>query len=189
MPRFLAAAYQLLKEFDRPMSCHELTQIAIARGLLITRGLTPVSTIASLLYTDIKKNGTNSRFAKIGKDQYVLRDQLATLALTNIQPVDNKRQRNRDGARKNSKPHTTSSVYDFLDREIRLIQAFLSGTGEQSLTSEKICDWVTLCYSLGLYLEGAELFSWVDATEVNEWYYERTKKMARLCTLHGSNQR
>lgn len=189
MPRFLDAAYQLLKEFERPMSCHELTQIAIARGLLITRGLTPVSTMASLLYTDIEKNGVNSRFAKIGRDQYVLRDQLATLALTNVQPVDNKRQRNRDSERQNSKLHTTSRVHDLLDKEIRLIQAFLSGTGEQSPTSEKICDWVTLCYSLGLYSEGAELFGCVDAAEVNEWYYERTKKMARLCILHTDNQR
>ena len=51
---------------------------------------------------------------------------------------------------------------------------------------EKICDWVTMCYSLGLHAEGAELFSFVDPLEVNVWYYERTKKMARVCAMHGS---
>ena len=56
--------------------------------MLRTRGLTPVATMASLLYSDIKKNGVNSRFVKICKGHYILRDQLDTLPLTITQPVE-----------------------------------------------------------------------------------------------------
>lgn len=73
-----------------------------------------------------------------------------------------------------------------MDREIRLIEDFLRGVA-QPLSGEKICDWVTLCYTLELYSEGAELFSYVDPAEVNEWYYARTKKIARLCKIHQEN--
>ena len=44
-------------------------------------------------------------------------------------------------------------------------------------TDEILCDWVQFCYDFGLYKEGQELFSLITPDQVNDWYYDRTKKL------------
>ena len=83
--------------------------------------------------------------------------------------------------RRNGEGKNSESTHLLLDQEIVSIHGFLSGKSEQQPTNEKICDWVNLCYLIGLNTEGTELFNYVDASEVNEWYYERTKKIAKVC--------
>jgi len=36
---------------------------------------------------------------------------------------------------------------------------------------------VQFCYDFGLYKEGQELFSLITPDQVNDWYYDRTKKL------------
>lgn len=183
MPVFLDAAYQLLKDADRPMSPEEITRQALDRSLIITSGLTPERTMSAMLYMDIKKKGTASRFTKIGPNLFALNEKWEP----QLKP-EPKRSFQDGGVKRKVRLNKATLAYELLDREILSIQTFLSGKNEQLPTSEKICDWVNLCYSLGIYPEGAELFNYVDSTEVNEWYYERTKKMGRLCNLHKYNQ-
>ena len=78
---------------------------------------------------------------------------------------------------------TQESSYEAFEYEIKQLRSYLQGKFEFTITSEKLCDWITFCYILGLYEEGEDLFSYVVSGEVNSWYYERTKKLARLCTL------
>ncbi len=189
MPTFLDAAYQVLKDADRPMSYEEITRHALDRSILTTRGKTPASTMSARLYMDIKEKGTESRFVQTGPNQFALNDQRTTLLLITPKSATSQSSPKYRMPRRNAIDSQASSVHKLLDREISSIQDFLGRKSEQPPTSEKICDWVTMCYSLGLYPEGAELFGFVDLLEVNEWYYERTKKMARLCTLHENNQR
>jgi hypothetical protein len=53
-------------------------------------------------------------------------------------------------------------------------------------SDEVLCDWVHFCYDFGLYTEGQVLFTLVTSEQVNPWYYERTKKLARLCSIKAS---
>jgi len=70
----------------------------------------------------------------------------------------------------------TDPPYEQFCREFNRLKSFLDGVSNDNPTSEKICEWVNLCYFIKAYQEGTELFPYVDAAEVNEWYYERTKK-------------
>jgi hypothetical protein len=64
---------------------------------------------------------------------------------------------------------------------VRRIQDFLQGRGNDTPKSEDMCDWIQLCYTLGLYREGAALWQYVQRDEVNAWLYERSKKIATVC--------
>lgn len=72
-----------------------------------------------------------------------------------------------------------------LEREIQTIRDYLVGQSSQQPSDEKICDWVNFCYTFAMYTEGKELFFLVNSKEVHPWYYERTKKIARLCELRA----
>ncbi len=74
-------------------------------------------------------------------------------------------------------------MHAILDQEVVSIRAYLEGRSSLQISDEKICDWINFCYIFGMYSEGRELFSLVDGTEVNPWYYDRTKKLARLCEM------
>lgn len=183
MSTFLDAAYLVLKDSDHPMSPAEITQKAIDQGFLNTIGATPAATMAASIYVDIKRKGEASKYIQTGPNQFALNGNWEPQSTFKTKYVPKK-----VVVKKKEQVNVPSIAHQHLDREILLIHSFLSGKSEQSPTSEKICDWVTLCYSLELFSEGKELFSCVDPVEVNDWYYERTRKMARLCTLHGSNQ-
>jgi len=72
-----------------------------------------------------------------------------------------------------------------LAREIADIQTYLVGHSSKQPSAEKLCDWVYFCYTFEMYPEGRDLFALIDPDEVHSWYYERTKKLARLCELRA----
>jgi hypothetical protein len=47
---FLAAAGSVLKWANRPMTCREVTELALGRGLISPTGKTPVATMRAALY-------------------------------------------------------------------------------------------------------------------------------------------
>lgn len=64
---FKAAALKILQESKRPMSVAEIYEVAKSRNMVKTSGETPEATMAALIYTDIKKNGDESQFVKVGR--------------------------------------------------------------------------------------------------------------------------
>lgn len=74
-----------------------------------------------------------------------------------------------------------------LEREIRLIREYLAGQSDQQPSNEKLCDWVNFCYILELYAEGQQLFSLVSLDEIHPWYYDKTKKIARICEIKNQH--
>ena len=78
------------------------------------------------------------------------------------------------------------SPHVILDNEVNGIQLFLNGQSPISPQGEKLCDWIFFCYTFGMYRQGKDLFALIDSEEVNPWYYERTRKIARLCELRAN---
>jgi len=182
MSSFLEAAFQILSETDHPMSAKELTQVALDKGLLETQGVTPAATMAALIYVNLKRKGSASKFVQIAPGQFDINK--------NIKAVPELRGKKKTKKEENSQKtylDEDKRVHNALTEELLTIRTFLIGKNEQIPSNEKICDWVNLCYSLELFTEGAELFIYVDPIDVNDWYYERTKKMAKLCTLRKSS--
>ena len=81
-----------------------------------------------------------------------------------------------------------ASTHMILDREVEAIRVYLQGRSALQPEDEKLCDWINFCYIFELYVEGIEIFSLVNSEAVHPWYYERTKKIARLCALRAKNQ-
>jgi hypothetical protein len=77
--------------------------------------------------------------------------------------------------------YNAHSKHMILEREIGIIKSFLEGHSSYQPTDEKICDWIYLCYTFEMYGEGRDLFCLIDLTDINPWYYERTKKIAKAC--------
>ena len=77
---------------------------------------------------------------------------------------------------------TPTRAHVIIDSQIATVRDFLNGrTGRPS--DERICDWVHLCYEYELYREGRDLFALVDPSQVNPWYYERAKRLAKVCAM------
>ena len=66
--------------------------------------------------------------------------------------------------------------------EIATLRNFLTGRSGRP-SDERLCDWVHFCYEFELYREGRDLFALVDPTQVNPWYYERAKRLAKVCAM------
>jgi HB1, ASXL, restriction endonuclease HTH domain len=58
---FYEAALQILKSSRKPLTTKEITDRALDRGLIISRGKTPVATMAAVLY---KRLGTDLQLVK-----------------------------------------------------------------------------------------------------------------------------
>lgn len=71
---FIKAAYQILKEKQIPLTAEEITKIALDKKLIKTSGKTPAATMGAKIYVDIKRNGNNSLFVKVGKGKFGLRE-------------------------------------------------------------------------------------------------------------------
>jgi hypothetical protein len=82
---------------------------------------------------------------------------------------------------------TPSGAHAVLDAQIAAVRDFLNGRGTRP-SDERLCDWVNFCYEFGLYREGNSLFRLIDPSQVNNWYYERTKRLARVCALKAAGQ-
>ena len=72
---YLEAAYQILREAGEPLHYREITQRALAKGLLQPSGLTPDATMGSRLYTDTKQD--ESRFVRAGRGLFGLAERQA----------------------------------------------------------------------------------------------------------------
>jgi restriction system protein len=68
----LTASEKVLKEAGKPLSCREISDIALAKGYWETSGKTPWATIGAQIYIDINKHGAASRFIKAGPDSFAL---------------------------------------------------------------------------------------------------------------------
>lgn len=79
-------------------------------------------------------------------------------------------------------PSVSPSPVALFDSQIASIRSFLNGRADRP-NDERLCDWVNFCYEFGLFREGRDLFRLVDPSQVNEWYYERAKRLARVCTM------
>jgi len=70
------------------------------------------------------------------------------------------------------------ALTDAVMTQVRRIQDFLQGRGDSRPSDEVLCDWVHFAYQLGLYREASALLPLINTAEVNDWYYERTKRIA-----------
>jgi restriction system protein len=71
---FAAAAYQVLKQAGKPLSINEITSVALEQGMISTVGKTPSATMSAQLYVDIKRKGNSSKFIKVNKGKFALRE-------------------------------------------------------------------------------------------------------------------
>lgn len=70
---FLQAAKAVLEEIKQPMHFKKITELAIQKGYLETKGKTPEWTMGARLSVDIKKRGRASEFIRMGSGRYGLR--------------------------------------------------------------------------------------------------------------------
>lgn len=71
---FAEAAYQVLKQMVKPLTANEITSVALEQGMISTVGKTPYATMSARLYVDIKRKGNDSRFVKINRGKFALRE-------------------------------------------------------------------------------------------------------------------
>lgn len=79
------------------------------------------------------------------------------------------------------------NAYAVLDAQVTAVRDFLNGRSGRP-SDERLCDWVNFCYEFGLFREGRELFKLIDPSQVNDWYYERTRRLARVCAMKVTGQ-
>lgn len=77
---FAEAAYQILKQAVKPLTADEITSIALEQGMVSTTGKTPSATMSARLYVDIKTRGDKSRFVKVNRGKFALREWYVTPA-------------------------------------------------------------------------------------------------------------
>ena len=88
---------------------------------------------------------------------------------------------------KETRVETLTPAHEIIDARIAAVRDFLSGRANRP-SDERLCDWVHLCYELELYREGRDLFALIDPSQVNTWYYERAKRLARVCAMKAAGQ-
>ena len=74
---FLEAAYQVLQEVGEPLHFREITERALARGLVETGGKTPAASLNAMITLDVKRaaaEGEVSRFVRVGRGIIGLRE-------------------------------------------------------------------------------------------------------------------
>ncbi|TEU16815.1 MAG: hypothetical protein E3J21_09765 [Anaerolineales bacterium] len=92
--------------------------------------------------------------------------------------------------RRRAKTATDSSAWDgsrphvILEERLDQIRHFLQGRAPRP-SDEVLCDWVQFCYTFELFAEGYELFRLIDPSAVNDWLYERTKRLAKVCHIRS----
>jgi uncharacterized protein YifN (PemK superfamily) len=71
---FKEAAYFILKREKRPMTAREIVEIALKEKLIKTSSKSPDRDLAIQIYDDIRLNGENSPFVKVGRGLFGLRE-------------------------------------------------------------------------------------------------------------------
>ena len=79
------------------------------------------------------------------------------------------------------------NAYAVLDAQVTAVRDFLNGRSGRP-SDERLCDWVNFCYEFGLFREGRDLFKLIDPSQVNDWYYERARRLARVCAMKVAGQ-
>jgi hypothetical protein len=74
-----------------------------------------------------------------------------------------------------------------LDQQLAHIRTFLQGRSSRP-SDVVLCDWVQFCYTFELFDEGYELFKLIVPSEVNDWLYGRTKKLAQVCRIRAQSK-
>ncbi len=69
----LDAAAQVLKEAKKPMSCKDLTETILKRGLWQTNGKTPAATLYAAIHREIDRKGKEARFEKVDRGMFAVR--------------------------------------------------------------------------------------------------------------------
>lgn len=72
------------------------------------------------------------------------------------------------------------AAHDALDRILRQIRTFLNGYTTERPSDEVVCDWMQLCYMVGLHRETGALFEFVDQQTVSPFLYRRVKRLAQV---------
>jgi hypothetical protein len=85
---FRQAAERILNTAKMPLKAEELVKRALADGLLVTTGKTPVATMAAQIYSEIQQHGATSTFVKSGKGLFALRSWDAVQGPTPKQTAD-----------------------------------------------------------------------------------------------------
>jgi restriction system protein len=83
----LAAVETVLSEAGSPLNYHEITKRILERSLWVSGGKTPEATVNANLATEIKKNGPNSRFQRMGKGLFALRESISSDRVIAPEPV------------------------------------------------------------------------------------------------------
>lgn len=76
---FTDAAESILRRKGRPMSAREITDIALAEGLILTRGKRPAATMSANFHLEgvrKAKQGKSVRFVRFEKGKWGLREWL-----------------------------------------------------------------------------------------------------------------
>ena len=71
---FSEAAYQVLKQVGKPLNANEITAVALKQGIVSTAGKTPSATMGARLYVDVKRKGNDSKFVKVNRGKFALRE-------------------------------------------------------------------------------------------------------------------
>jgi len=94
------------------------------------------------------------------------------------------RTRGRAGGKPVPTDSADSRVHALLDQRLTQIRTFLQGRSSRP-SDEMLCDWVQFCYTFEWFAEGYELFKLIDPSAVNDWFYERTRKLATVCHVRS----
>jgi predicted NUDIX family phosphoesterase/dephospho-CoA kinase len=133
MSQFLEIAEQLMREFNRPMSAKELTELGLKRKLFSDKlaGATPWQTMKSKLSVEVRRGGGVSRFIRTNPGRFFLRELADGLQVYEATPWE--------------PPATTESVMVFpssaLDRPGLALQGVTDRTARRyaSLLQSGIC--------------------------------------------------
>jgi restriction system protein len=90
-----SAAIQILKYAGKPLHAAEIAKLIIEAGIWKSNGKTPEATVSARLYSDIKNNGDNSAFVKVGPQTFALRDSIEKNgdSASDLAPVEKPSQR------------------------------------------------------------------------------------------------
>jgi DNA-binding PadR family transcriptional regulator len=173
-------AYQILKAANKPLGPTELTTRILSAGLVKSRSKSPVNTVYTCIFQDMKTKGARSRFMKFGKkfgivewaDKY-LGDSFQTELQTDIQA----RYWRQFGFKEIPEKELLASIR----KEIQEIRSFISGEAASEPSPEKLCFWVWFCYQFGLFWEGSIVFRRINTLSVPPPLYQIIKKMGIIC--------
>jgi hypothetical protein len=195
---FLAAAYRILKDAGHPMHCREIVALVKDEGLAVTNAVDPVDSWTGTLYSETSRGPNPRGFVLLGNGVFGLREwgDSGQEAEPSLRPPSHAPQQTHRipdhveqpapivARRVAAAPQTSHAA---LDGQVQGIRAFLAGRAQRP-SDERLCDWIHLCYEFELYHEGRDLFPLVDPSQVNPWYYERARRLAKVCAMKAAGQ-